>query len=343
MSNPNSTYIMRAYHTVSPLGFVYWEVTGTPDTSAAYAPYPSGQLTDTIIFEDVSERGATSYDLPMFAAGLPAANTEVDSFVLPREKSLAVGLANSQFVAQTTATSSATFAVMKNSYAIGSIVFPPATSIGTPSFLSLQSFEAGDTLRVIAPLPQDLTLADIAFTFVFEDYVAQPAPTYAGISPGTGVTIGGTAVAITGTNFLSGCKVTIGGVDQGTITFINSSHISFTAVGGSVGTFDVVVTNPDGKFVDAGSVFTYILPAPVFTSITPSTGSTGGGTSVTVSGNYFVSGSAVYVDGLIRTTTFVNPTTLTLTTPSHAAGAVAIKVVNPDTQFVNTPGAYTFV
>lgn len=42
-------YTMRAYHTVSPVGYVYWTVTGAPDGSAAQAPYPAIELTDIII------------------------------------------------------------------------------------------------------------------------------------------------------------------------------------------------------------------------------------------------------------------------------------------------------
>ena len=323
-----------------PVGYVYWEVQGTPDTSGTYAPYSSANLSDIIILNVVYE---APYEASMFLIDLPPAGIPVGAFVLPRQKSLPVGLTNSEFVAQTAATASTTFPLMKNGFTIGSVCFGASATVGVPTFLSLQSFVAGDVLQLIGALPEDRTLANITVNLVFTDYIAQPAPTYTSISAATGWNIGGTSITITGSNFLSGAKVTIGGVDQGTTTLIDSNHISFTTAVGSVGLKDVVVTNPDTQFVDAGNVFTYVLPPPSFTSITPNSGTTAGGTSVTVNGTYFVSGATVYVDGLARTTTFVNPTTLTLTTPAHAAGSVAIEVINPDTQFVNTPNAYTFV
>lgn len=41
-------FLMRAYHTVGPLGYVYWEVEEVPDFTgtAANVPYPAVDLTD---------------------------------------------------------------------------------------------------------------------------------------------------------------------------------------------------------------------------------------------------------------------------------------------------------
>jgi hypothetical protein len=42
-------YVMRAFHNVAPLGYVYWEVFDTPDTSATFAPYPLVELNDIVV------------------------------------------------------------------------------------------------------------------------------------------------------------------------------------------------------------------------------------------------------------------------------------------------------
>lgn len=42
------SYLMRAFHTASPIGFVYWTVEVTPDEDATQAPYPSNELTDVV-------------------------------------------------------------------------------------------------------------------------------------------------------------------------------------------------------------------------------------------------------------------------------------------------------
>lgn len=41
-------FLMRAYHTVAPIGYVYWTVEQAPDTAGAQAPYPVIELTDII-------------------------------------------------------------------------------------------------------------------------------------------------------------------------------------------------------------------------------------------------------------------------------------------------------
>ncbi len=47
------TYTMRAYHTVAPVGYVYWDSPGEPDDEAAVAPYPPGELTDIVVIREV--------------------------------------------------------------------------------------------------------------------------------------------------------------------------------------------------------------------------------------------------------------------------------------------------
>jgi hypothetical protein len=44
-------YVMRAYHTTVPIGFIYWEAFDDPDTAATFAPYPLIDLTDILVQE----------------------------------------------------------------------------------------------------------------------------------------------------------------------------------------------------------------------------------------------------------------------------------------------------
>jgi len=78
--------------------------------------------------------------------------------------------------------------------------------------------------------------------------------------------------------------------------------------------------------------------------ITPNTGATGGGTSVTVNGSNFVSGASVSLGATAATNVnVVNNTTITATTPAHSAGAVNVVVQNPDGQSGQLAGGYTYV
>jgi hypothetical protein len=75
-----------------------------------------------------------------------------------------------------------------------------------------------------------------------------------------------------------------------------------------------------------------VLPDPTISNLSVITGSTEGGTTVTVTGTGFQNGAVVEFDGVVGTTTWVNATTLTVVTPRHWAGSARVTVVNPDTR-----------
>ena len=87
---------------------------------------------------------------------------------------------------------------------------------------------------------------------------AATGPTVAAIAPSSGTTAGGTAVTITGTGFVSGATVSIGGVAVTSV--VVGSATSITAVTGArvAGTVDVVVTNPDTTSGTKASAYTYV-------------------------------------------------------------------------------------
>lgn len=85
------------------------------------------------------------------------------------------------------------------------------------------------------------------------------------------------------------------------------------------------------------------VTAPRVTSISPASGTTLGGTAVTLTGANFSAGAAVTVGGAAATQlTVVSPTSITATTPQHAAGAVDV-VVTLNGQSGALAGGYTFV
>src|SRR5450755_77868 len=55
---------------------------------------------------------------------------------------------------------------------------------------------------------------------------ANPTPTITAISPNSGTTSGGTAVTITGTGFISGATVSLGGTPATGVTLMNSTTIT---------------------------------------------------------------------------------------------------------------------
>lgn len=72
---------------------------------------------------------------------------------------------------------------------------------------------------------------------------------------------------------------------------------------------------------------------PVISDISPSSGTTDGGTAVTITGSDFVDGATVDFDGDAATSVvFVDSTEITCVTPAHAAGGITVTVTNPDAQ-----------
>ena len=82
---------------------------------------------------------------------------------------------------------------------------------------------------------------------------------------------------------------------------------------------------------------------PVVTSITPVSGTTAGGTSVTISGSNFNSGASVTFGGAAATNvSVVNSTTITVTTAAHTAGAVNVVVTNTNALSGTLTSGFTY-
>jgi len=164
-------------------------------------------------------------------------------------------------------------------------------------------------------------------TFKAPGTISNP-PTVLSVSPSSGSDDGGTNVTVTGTNFASGASVTFGGTVASNTVVVNSTTLTATTLPHSAGTVTVVVTNPNGQSGSLNSGYTYTAN-PTITSVSPSTGSVSGGTSVTITGTNFVSGATVTFGGTGATNVvFVNSTSLTATTPAHAAGGVNVVVTD---------------
>jgi hypothetical protein len=114
------------------------------------------------------------------------------------------------------------------------------------------------------------------------------APTAASITPLSGPTAGGTPVTIKGTGFVTGSTVTIGGAAASEVKISSEQELTARTPPGTVGQQAVVVSDSGGPSV-GGPTFLY-LEAPTVTSITPSSGPTAGGTTVTIDGSGYLAG-----------------------------------------------------
>ena len=165
------------------------------------------------------------------------------------------------------------------------------------------------------------------------------------MSPTSGPTAGGTTITLTGTNFVSGATVRVGGTAATNVAFVSATQLTARTPAGTAGARDVQITNPNGQSVTRTGGFTYTAAAaaPTLTSVSPTSGPTAGGTTITLTGTNFVSGATVRVGGTAATNVaFVSATQLTARTPAGTAGARDVQITNPNGQSATRTGGFTY-
>ncbi|SEC57560.1 IPT/TIG domain-containing protein [Streptomyces melanosporofaciens] len=177
-------------------------------------------------------------------------------------------------------------------------------------------------------------------------YVAPTPPTAVSITPTVGPTTGGTLYLITGTNLTGVTSVTFGGVPSAILT-INPGGTSLIGItppgppaGGNVA---VVLSGPGGTTTVPGG-FTYFVapPAPVPTTITPTTGPAAGGTPFTINGTNLGGVLGVLFNGVPATGVVATATTVSGVTPPGVPGTATVTLVTA-TGTVTVPGGFLYV
>ncbi len=214
------------------------------------------------------------------------------------------------------------------------------TVVNSTSITATTPAHAAGAVNVVVTNP-DTQSGPLANGFTYT--VSNPAPTVSSLMPTSGPSTGGTAVTITGTNFVAGATVTFGGTGATGVTVVSSTSITATTSAHAAGVVNVVVTNPDTQSATLSNGYTYLGPAPTLTSLTPTSGPSTGGTAVTITGTNFVAGATVTFGGTAATgVTVVSTPAITATTPAHAAGAVSVVVRNPDSQSATLSNGFTY-
>ena len=175
-------------------------------------------------------------------------------------------------------------------------------------------------------------------------YNLAPAPTITSVDPISGISTGGTNVAITGTNYVAPVTVTFGGTAATNVQVVSPTRITCTTAGHPAGVVDVVVTNPDGQQAPLADGYTYIpAPAPTVTGVLPANGPASGGSSVIITGTNFAGPASATFGNTAATNVMVtSPTQITATTPAHAAGTVDVVVTISDSQTATLAGGFRY-
>jgi alpha-tubulin suppressor-like RCC1 family protein len=214
-----------------------------------------------------------------------------------------------------------------------------ATSVTVNSATSITATTPAGTGTV------DVTVVTPAGTSLInpaDRYTYQPPPTVTKLSVKSGPATGGASVTIAGTQFNGAAKVSFGGVEAASFTVNSATSITAVAPAATTaGTVDVTVTNTAGSSpVSSKDRFKY---TPVVEGLTPNTGSTLGGETVTVTGAGLApgTGGTTLTFGIVKakSVSCAGPTSCTVVVPPGAAGTVDVMAtVNKAVSAVNAPG-----
>ncbi len=175
---------------------------------------------------------------------------------------------------------------------------------------------------------------------------SNPVVSISSVSPTTSSTAGGGTLTIRGTLFTTGLSVLVGTTACTSVNVVSSTQVTCVLPARAASTASVSVFNTNGTTATLTNAIVYAdsFGPPVVSSVSPLSGSTSGGTAVTITGSAFQTGASARFDTTLCTSTnVVSSTSITCTTPAHAAGAVGITVTNPDVQTNTLSAAYTYV
>ena len=193
------------------------------------------------------------------------------------------------------------------------------------------------------------------FTYTDAPYISSVTGpiTYNG-SSAYGLIAGGDTVTINGDDFTGATAVNFGNTPATSFT-VSSDGTYITATdpsGMTTGTVDTTVTTPLGTTdIHPNDQFTYVQ-APVITSVSPATGSTNGGTQVTITGSGLALATAVqfgynYTSPNLGTITSDTDGQIVATSPATfegMAGTVDVTVTTPfGTSTTSPANQFTYV
>ena len=152
------------------------------------------------------------------------------------------------------------------------------------------------------------------------------APTITSLNPASGTTSGGNSVVITGTNLLAATSVSFGGTAALSYTINSATQITAVAPARAAGAVTLTVTTPGGS---ATATYTYST-TPTISALSVLSGTTSGGTTVTITGTNFIGATAVTFGGTNAASfAVVSATQINAVTPARVAGGVTVDVVTP--------------
>lgn len=155
---------------------------------------------------------------------------------------------------------------------------------------------------------------------LFGDVVAKPTtPAIISLTPSHGPIAGGTAVSVSGANLVQGCTLRFGGVPATSSQFVSATKMTAVTPPHAGGSVDVMLICGTDTFT-LHNGFGYVSEPPSLQNVQPSTGTTGGGTLVRLTGENLDSSCWVFFGNAAASNVVVRDSeTITAAAPFSAS------------------------
>ena len=198
------------------------------------------------------------------------------------------------------------------------------------------SFTVNSSTQITATSPAGSSYHNISVTnpggtspaVTADQFTWYATATITAISPSSGPLAGGTTVTVSGSGFTGVTAVYFGSTRAPSFTFNNDGNLTAVAPAGS-GSHDVTIVNSIGTSPTSSADLFSWYTAPAITGISPSSGPSAGGTTVTITGTNFTGATSVqFASTTIRTFTINSATQITVVSPAGSSYH-NISVTNP--------------
>jgi uncharacterized delta-60 repeat protein len=307
-----------------------FSVTGAPTSVApggsatfnlTYTSISPGAVSRATITVNSNDPGKPAYD---FMVEATAAFSPIVGTISPEVGPLAGG---------TTVTITGNFFTGTTGVTIGGVAATNVVEQDSSTLVCTVPAGTAGLKDVVVTTVQATSAPSALFTYL-------PPPVITLLSPEAGSIFGGTRISITGQHFASPASATFNGLPATRVLVISPTRIVADAPAFTAGPASVLVTTPGGTNA-ANTLYTY-MDLPAVTSVSPSTGTIYGGTTVTITGTGFAGVYFINFGSVQATINSVTPTAIVVTTPPRAAGQVNVVVA---TEFGTTTrvGGFTYV
>jgi uncharacterized repeat protein (TIGR02543 family) len=223
-----------------------------------------------------------------------------------------------------------------------SIIGTNFTSASTVMFGSTAAasvtYNSGTSLTAVSPAGTGAadvvvtTLGGSSTTSSSDLFTYYGTPTVSSVNPTSGPAGGTTSLTVTGTNFTGVTAVKFGTTNATSFTVTSDTQITAVAPAGT-GTVDVRVTNPaTTSAISLYDKYSYVA-LPAITSLSVSSGTVAGGTSVTITGtdlnNLLATGGVLFGSVAAQSVLAIDSTHIQVVSPASASlGGVHIILTN---------------